>query len=126
MQRTHHNDGHSLHTETACRRVTAADVQGVTAEDIERTARTMTPEQFRAALRVMADHNKTGMVLASTGQPTVEAALQHVNVEMVRDARAKTQASSAMQALLLAQTTEGMRKASVATIERMQQAGDLF
>ena len=116
----------ALRVETSCRRVTAEDLQSVTAEDIERVRLSMTPEQFRAALRVMADHNKTQLVLANSQAGSVTAALDTVTGDMVKEARGRTQSSTTMQAMLLAQTTEGMRRASVSAIERMQQAGDLF
>lgn len=120
------NRGAPLAVETSCRRVTVDDIQQVSQADVERTLATMTPEQFRAALRVLADHNKVGMTLATADEGALAAALQGVNAGMVRDARAKTQASPAMQALLLAQTTEGMRLGAVDAIRRMQEAGDLF
>jgi hypothetical protein len=116
----------AMRVETSCRRVTTEDLEAVTPADIERARLSMTPEQFRAALRVMADHNKTQLVLAHAPAASMVAALGTVNGDMVRDARSRTQSSPTMQAMLLAQTTEGMRRASVDAIERMQQAGDLF
>jgi hypothetical protein len=115
-----------LAVETSCRRVTAEDLQSVTPADVERVRLNMTPEQYRAALRIMAEHNKTQMVLANVPQPSVSAALAVVSGDMFRDARARTQSSPTMQAMLLAQTTERIRRDSVDAIERMQAAGDLF
>jgi hypothetical protein len=119
-------DDKSLATETSCRRVTAEDIHKVTVEDIERLAATITPEQYRAALRVLADHNKTSLVLGEAQPAAMGRALTFVKADMVRDARAKTQTSTAMQAMLLATTTEQMRLASIDVIKRMQEAGDLF
>jgi hypothetical protein len=115
-----------LAVETSCRRVTAEDLQSVTVEDVERIARTISPEEFRAALRVLADHNKTSLVLAESSPDAMTRALTMVTPEMVKDARAKTTTSSAMQAMLLASATEHLRATSAEVVKQMQEAGDLF
>ncbi len=115
-----------LAVETSCRRVTAEDLAAVTPDDIASVAKGMSDEEFKAALRVLADLNKVGLVLTEASPQAMGAALQCVKGPMIKEAKAKTQTSAAMQALLLANSTEQLREASAVTVERLRASGDLF
>ena len=116
-----------LEVETRCRRVTAEDIAAVTPADIAAIQSQMTPEQLRAALRVMADHNKVGDVMMYADPKTFSAAVADVDQQSLRDASYRVTTSSALQANLLAHTTDEVRAECMAAQRQLQDAaGDSF
>jgi hypothetical protein len=116
-----------LDVETRCRRVAPEDISAVTPEDVRAVAATMTPEQFRAALRVMADNNKVGDVLMYCNPKSFSAAVGAVDAQSFRDAGYRVQASPALQGHLLAHTTDDVREECHAAQRHLHAtAGDAF
>ena len=113
--------GSDVHTlEHNCRRVTAADVASVTAADVRSVVQSMTPDEFRAALRVMASNNKTAEVINNSEPEAFRAALSGVNHALISDASEKVKQHPPMQASLLATATDGIRAACAETLQRMR------
>lgn len=103
------SDVHSL--EHNCRRVTPEDVAAVTPADVRSALASLSPEEYRAALRVLMTNNKVGDVINNSEPASFRAALGGLTEGMVADASEKVKQHPPAQASLLAAATDPIRAA---------------
>ena len=123
---SHHGGGaqtdvHAL--EHNCRRVTAEDVAAVTDADVRAVLATMTPDEYRAALRVLVANNKIGDVINNSEPDSFRAALGGLDAGMVTEAGDKVRGQPPAQASLLAATTDTIRAACADAWLRIRRPG---
>ena len=106
-----------LELRKACRRVAQSHIEAVTPEDVARAAQSVTPEQLRAVVTVMAQQYKFGDVVAYASPAAMQRAFDMSGRERNQLARDAVQFHKYLQCSILEAIDEGTHKQCIAAVQ---------